>query len=135
MQRQLFSLLTCAALALAATTAEARQPGRAFTALDQDRDGALSRQEVDNRPCLARQFANIDSNRDGRLSREELRAARQRKHMQKVDTNADGRISRQEANDFRPLLERFDRLDKDHDGTLNPSEMAAGRGGAQPRCE
>ncbi|KLI98747.1 EF-hand domain-containing protein [Luteimonas sp. FCS-9] len=43
-----------------------------FAALDADSDGFVDRAEAKAHPTLAAEFNAIDSNRDGRLSREEL---------------------------------------------------------------
>ncbi|MCD9006195.1 EF-hand domain-containing protein [Luteimonas sp. XNQY3] len=43
-----------------------------FAALDVDGDGYISRAEAKAHPALDAEFNAIDSNRDGRLSREEL---------------------------------------------------------------
>ena len=51
----------------------------AFTAADLNRDGRLSRVEVDEKmPRLATRFAWMDDNRDGFLSRAELESGRRR---------------------------------------------------------
>lgn len=52
--------------------------GEMWKRLDANGDGKLSRQEVANHPRLANDFDAIDTDRDGFLSPEELQAARAR---------------------------------------------------------
>ncbi|QWP76174.1 hypothetical protein J5226_21710 [Lysobacter sp. K5869] len=56
--------------------------------------------------------------------------AGQRPRM-KIDANGDGVISREEAAKFPRLAERFDELDKNHDGKLDASERPQRRGGRE----
>lgn len=49
----------------------------------------------------------------------------------KIDANGDGVISREEAAKFPRLAERFDELDKNHDGKLDASERPQRRGGRE----
>jgi Ca2+-binding EF-hand superfamily protein len=120
---------------LAAPLAATAQEGR-FAAADTDRDGLLSRAEVERSlPRLAARFDAIDRNRDGALSPQELRAsrggARDRtgeggfaEHFRRADSDRDGALTRLEAQSglFR-LAAKFDRIDADADGRLTAEEL------------
>jgi EF hand len=120
-----------------ASGAAAAQDGR-FARADTDRNGALSRAEVDRGlPGIAPYFNEIDRNRDGSLAPEELRAwSANRKggqskgeggfaeHFRRADTNGDGALSRAEVDKALPRLgAKFDRIDADHDGKLTQDEL------------
>jgi len=109
-----------------------------FARADTDRNGALSRAEVDRGlPGIAPHFDEIDRNRDGSLSPEELRAwsanrkGEQRKgeggfaeHFRRADTNGDGALSRAEVDKALPRLGgKFDRIDANRDGKLTQDEL------------
>lgn len=113
------------------------QDGR-FARADTDRNGALSRAEVERGlPGIAPHFNEIDRNRDGSLSPEELRAwsanrkGEQRKgeggfaeHFRRADTNGDGALSRAEVDKALPRLGgKFDRIDANRDGKLTQDEL------------
>lgn len=130
-----------AALALcslaAAPFAAAAQEGR-FAAADADRNGVLSRAEVQRSlPRLAPRFDEIDRNRDGNLSPDELRASvgvAKRgnraseggfaEHFRRADTDGDGALTRREAERALPrLAAKFDRIDANRDARLTPDEL------------
>jgi Ca2+-binding EF-hand superfamily protein len=48
--------------------------------LDANKDGRVSRSEVEGRPRLTKHFADIDANKDGQLTVDELAAAIRRRH-------------------------------------------------------
>lgn len=58
-----------------AAVRRARRVRRAFSRMDIDGNGAISRQEWRRRPDV---FDRLDLNKDGQLTREELRAGRRR---------------------------------------------------------
>lgn len=60
-----------------ATPAPAARAANSLKALDTNRDGQLSREEVKGHPRLEKAFDAIDTNKDGQLSREELKAFRE----------------------------------------------------------
>src|SRR4051812_9399870 len=77
-------------------------PARLPHALDLNGDALLSREEAQSRPRLAREFDAIDANRDGVLSHDELRAwhaahpkgehGGAHRGFARVDANGDGMI-------------------------------------------
>jgi EF hand len=121
---------------LAAPLAATAQEGR-FAAADADRDGLLSRAEVQRSlPRLAVRFDEIDRNGDGALSPEELRASRGGKprdragesgfaeHFRRADTDGNGALTRAEAENGLPRLTvKFDRIDSNHDERLTLEEL------------
>ena len=130
------STLALGALA-AAPFAVAAQEGR-FAAADADRNGVLSRAEVDRSlPRLAPRFDELDRNRDGNLSPEELRAragAGNRRgdageggfaeHFRRADADGDRALTRAETERALPRLgAKFDRIDANHDARLTPDEL------------
>ena len=74
-------LSVCAAPAAFAQTPTAPAAGAKATnnlkAMDLNKDGQLSREEIKGRPRLEKNFDAIDTNKDGQLSRDELKAYRE----------------------------------------------------------
>jgi hypothetical protein len=129
-------LFVIVATVLGAGTAAA-QDSR-FARADTDRNGVLSRAEVDRGlPGIAPRFDEIDRNRDGNLSPDELRAwsanrkAAERKseggfaeHFRRADANSDGALTRAEVDKALPRLStKFDRIDANSDGKLTLDEL------------
>lgn len=118
---------------------------RAFERLDQDADGALSRDEVAQ--ARGQRFARFDADGDGILSRDEFLAprrpgkrtdradfpkereerfrARREARFARLDADADGGIDREEFEAGGGVW--FARLDVDADGRLTREELRAGR--------
>jgi hypothetical protein len=107
-------------------------------ALDTNRDGMLSRDEVQSHPHLAQRFDSIDANRDGILSRSELMAWHQQHRkggegegghggLRQLDTNHDGQLERSEVGNDPRALARFDAADTNRDGIVTREEGRAAR--------
>lgn len=129
-----------------------RDPAKMFDRLDTNKDGQVTRAEADaahaaraakrsaaGKPVADRTaliFERADSNRDGKLTRAELAALPKGSHgglphpadrhppaakmLSMGDANKDGRLSLAEAQQLS--LQRFDRVDVNHDGTVTPEE-------------
>ena len=95
------------AVGLAAGAASRAQAAGGYAAMDANKDGFVSREEV-----LA---AGDDA------ARKERATARRERWIERLDTDHDGRVSREEYRAWRTGL--FDRLDKDKDGRLSPDEL------------
>jgi Ca2+-binding EF-hand superfamily protein len=84
------------------TKDEWHAPAEVFTRFDSNRDGILTRVELEGpvvsaQPAAQDRFTNIDVSRDGVLSREEWHWGGTL--FTRIDTNGDGRISRREYED------------------------------------
>jgi hypothetical protein len=125
-----------AALAVLLAAAPAPAQDSRFARADTDRNGTLSRAEVEHGlPKLAPRFNEIDRNRDGNLSPDELRSWSQTRkpeaakggfaeHFHRADSDGDGGLTRPEADKALPRLgAKFDRIDTNHDGKLTPDEL------------
>jgi Ca2+-binding EF-hand superfamily protein len=108
-----------------------------FQALDSNRDGKLSYQEVQNNPEHRARFDASDLNRDGALTINEIQqahAAKKQQHQQRgsemrekmtrLDVNQDQALSRAEiGNEMPKLLENFDIFDGNSDGKITREEL------------
>ena len=113
-------------------------------AADTNHDGVITKDEAI--AASDRRFDEIDANHDGKITSDEMMAYRDRmmarrgggdnaspppppggaKHMpgmgRRADPNGDGVITRDE---YRArAIERFDRMDANHDGKIDRTEMA-----------
>lgn len=138
------ALILVAALMGAAAYAQDAKPGMAmgegmgfdFAALDADKDGKVTKAEVD--AFHAAKVKAADTNADAKLSAEELaamqlaamqqRAAdRAGKMIAKLDTDADGMLSEAEMA-ARPNAGRmFTMMDTDGDGAITQAEADAAK--------
>lgn len=110
-------------------------------AADANHDGIITRQEAI--AAADRRFDAIDTDRDGKISPDEMSAYRQEmatrrggdmpvrppggpRHAlgmgRKADPNGDGVVTRDEYRARQ--LERFDRMDANHDGRIDQTEIA-----------
>jgi Ca2+-binding EF-hand superfamily protein len=91
----------------------------AFLTLDKDKDGRLAAGEFEPRDL----FARVDTDRDGFVTRAEVdRYQRSIAHdgfLQRFDLNGDARVTREE---FGGALEVFLRLDKNRDGAITKAD-------------
>lgn len=125
-------------LATAADPARDRaRSSRQLARADTDHNGVLSRSEAARgAPRLAAQFDAIDSNRDGQLSPQEIRAwSRSRQparggrssleqHFARADADGNGLLSREEAEKHLPrVAAKFGRVDANRDGMITLPEM------------
>jgi Ca2+-binding EF-hand superfamily protein len=117
-----------------------------FRAIDADKNGQLSRSEIEQNlqqaavaEAKARnraQFAQLDSNKNGQLSPAEFSkltppaaSGNAGPMLAREDVNRDSQISLIEHRSA--TLGNFDRVDTDKDGVVTPAEMKAG--GVVPR--
>jgi len=128
-------LLLVSASAAISSTARAQQRGAAvLQAADANGDGAVSREEF--LAARGQQFTRRDRNQDGSLDSTEFanraaaRPALAERMQKRLDQNGDGKISKDEFVNGGVAL--FERMDGDHNGSLDAKELAAsaGRGGA-----
>lgn len=110
-----------------------------FDQLDVNRDGFIDKADREQHAKARRDtwFAAADADRDGKLTRAEIDAAdatRRAEFQQRMqargaerfaalDTDKDGRISRDEAKAAGRLADRFDALDANKDGYLGKDEL------------
>lgn len=113
----------------------------AFKAADLDRNGALTKAEVET--AAGKWFDKMDANQDGKLTRDELRAqwqahggpyAKHSKRAAKFDTafkaadaNGDGALAKTEAETGKLdwIVKNFDAIDANKDGKATREEIRA----------
>lgn len=112
-----------------------RHGGRMIEMFDQNKDGAVTQDEVN--AVVAERFAAADADKDGRVTLEEFKAYRlaemqpmKVRAFQRLDRDGDGKVTRAE---FDRISDRmFARLDRDGDGELKampvPPRGPEGRG-------
>lgn len=115
--------------------------GSALEQWDTNADGVVTRAEAEAAAVerTRKLFDSLDADKNGTLTRQEIDAAREKRHdamreqaeerFKAADTDGDGRLSKAEAEQGMPMLaKRFDALDTDKDGALTSEELAARRG-------
>lgn len=110
-----------------------RMEDRLFERLDTDKNGEISRAEIDAaREARKQRLAEMDTDKDGHVSREERRAyfakeieARRTEAFAKADANGDGGLNLDEykARAADRAAQQFARLDRNGDGKLVPDEL------------
>lgn len=122
---------------------------------DTNKDGYIDRNEAAQYPRLASSFDAIDSNKDGLLTKAEIDAFIAKKRAEhasgagkpgaghahgrgegmfaRFDTNGDGFIDRTEAANRPRLAQNFDAIDSNRDGRLSKDELRAWRQQQHPR--
>jgi Ca2+-binding EF-hand superfamily protein len=137
-------VLAAAFLALLPATllaGEGEKRGDAFTRLDTNQDGVLTKDELQAKGAdrIAASFDKLDRDKDGMVTQEEMREARSTRvaafkeqaetRFREADKNSDGLLSKEETQAGMPrLAQRFDKLDQNKDGQLSPEELrGAGR--------
>ncbi|MFC5067843.1 EF-hand domain-containing protein [Flaviflagellibacter deserti] len=138
--------LPVAAGAVAPVSAEKAGEGRGgkfvermFDKLDANKDGVVDKAEFD--AFRAQRIDATDENKDGFLDRKEVRESRRemrqewRKHagLMGRDSDGNGEVSRDEF--LAGPEARFDKLDTNHDGKLDQSEIDAARKAMRDRRE
>lgn len=104
--------------------------GPSIQRADADGDGTVSRAEFLAAAAerIEHRMQRLDENRDGALSADELPSGRRATaRVERADANGDGVISAVEAE--RAASKVFDRLDRDGDGALTRDELRSGRVG------
>lgn len=107
--------------------------------LDKDGDGAVSREEAQDKKRLSAHFDAIDGNKDGKLSKEEMQtfhAAMHKKHkaafdqrFKEADKDSDGALSKPEVENAKMpgLSAHFDKADANQDGKISKDELHSSR--------
>jgi Ca2+-binding EF-hand superfamily protein len=98
----------------------------AFSALDTDKDGKISKAEFEaNQP---QRLKAADANKDGTVTEKEfenfvVKQAKERagQMFARLDTNKDGKIDDADAKQIADT--RFDRVDANHDGSITRDEF------------
>lgn len=128
----------------------AQQLDAKFKTFDSNRDGRLSKAEIQAAETRAQQqaaariaqrteqsFARLDKDKNGQLSLVEFKAAAPPVRgitadtlLQRLDSNTDGAVTLQEFG--ARTLAAFDRMDRNRDGTLSAAERQAALGPPVP---
>lgn len=134
------AVLAASTLSSMAFAQEAPPPRMDFTAMDADKDGNITKAEVE--AYKTAEITSMDANKDGKISADELAAfhiAKMQQNMEarakdmaakmieRLDTDKDGAISIAEMS-ARPGGDKmFDRIDGNSDGVISAEELAAAK--------
>jgi Ca2+-binding EF-hand superfamily protein len=113
---------------------------------DKDGDGRVSRAEATSAGAERSGvwFDKLDADKDGYITKDEMNKARETRHgrmrekseehFKAADANSDGQLSLDEVQAKMPrLAERFTALDADKNGLLSKEELRSGRAHRQPQ--
>jgi Ca2+-binding EF-hand superfamily protein len=93
--------------------------------MDKDQNGNVSRAEFDR--YMNKEFDSLDVNHDGQIDKNELAQLHwnylSTQLLPLMDQDHSGKVSRQEFMSF--MNQEFDRLDTNHNGSLDVDELAA----------
>lgn len=143
MRKTVLTLMLAASAITSAASAQTPTTPRPPMRQDANQDGVATRAEAIAQADA--RFAQMDTDHDGRITAGEMRAYREalhdrmvasgrdvpvpppggRKHDgmgRRMDPNGDGSVSREEFE--ARALKRFDRMDANHDGTIDATERA-----------
>ncbi len=143
MRKTVLTLMLAASAVTSAASAQTPTTPRPPMRQDANQDGVATRAEAIAQADA--RFAQMDTDHDGRITAGEMRAYREalhdrvvasgrdvpvpppggRKHDgtgRRMDPNGDGSVTREEFE--ARALKRFDRMDADHDGTIDATERA-----------
>jgi Ca2+-binding EF-hand superfamily protein len=93
-----------------------------FDRADRDNSGMLDKTEAAAMPDVGVHFDAIDTDRNGKISREEIQAYAR---FSKQDRNGDGKLDPGEARGWWIVSKNFDAIDTDSGGTVSLSEINA----------
>jgi EF-hand domain pair/EF hand len=130
--------------ALLASESEHYLQGSALEHWDTNADGIATRDEAEAAALerTRKLFDSLDADKNGSLTKAEVDAARNqrreamREHAQDrfkaADSDGDGKLSKDEAGKGMPMVaRRFDQLDADKDGALTAEELTAHKRGGR----
>ncbi|MBD8618124.1 EF-hand domain-containing protein [Sphingomonas sp. CFBP 13728] len=143
MRKTVLTLMLAASAITSAASAQTPTTPRPPMRQDANQDGVATRAEAIAQADA--RFAQMDTDHDGRITAGEMRAYREalhdrvvasgrdvpvpppggRKHDgtgRRMDPNGDGSVTREEFE--ARALKRFDRMDANHDGTMDATERA-----------
>jgi Ca2+-binding EF-hand superfamily protein len=98
--------------------------GPSFQEMDADKDGKLSRQEID--AAAEKVFQEADRDRDGYLSEQEFKAIQgARSKFRDLDRNKDGKLSMDELR--KSAYKKYRYMDRNRDGSIDVPESKVRR--------